>query len=75
MTYAATWTNSNAQGRLEAGVHFIRILGRNPEVEVSFEAVRQYLQGEWLMEQSRKAIRAEVERVRDDYEIVVEPRS
>ena len=24
MTYAATWTNSNAQGRLDAGVHFIR---------------------------------------------------
>ena len=24
MTYTATWTNSNAQGRLEAGVHFVR---------------------------------------------------
>jgi hypothetical protein len=24
MTYAATWINSNAQGRLDAGVHFIR---------------------------------------------------
>ncbi len=23
MTYAATWTNANAQGRLDAGVHFI----------------------------------------------------
>ena len=24
MTYTATWTNSNAQGRLDAGVHFVR---------------------------------------------------
>ncbi len=24
MTYAATWTNANAQGRLDAGAHFIR---------------------------------------------------
>lgn len=55
-----------------SGVHFVRVLARNPEVQATFEAVRPYLQGDWLMDQSRKAISAELARIRDDYEIVIE---
>jgi len=61
-------------GPLESpdGVHFVRAVGRTPEVEASYESVQQYLPGDWLMDQSRSAIRSEVERLRDDYEILVE---
>jgi hypothetical protein len=54
------------------GRHFVRVTGRQPEVEVRFEDVARYLRGDWLMEQSRKAIRDEVERLRAEYEIVIE---
>ncbi|MGE0623886.1 MAG: hypothetical protein AB7I04_22295 [Pseudomonadales bacterium] len=37
-----------------------------------FDAARPYLQGDWMMEQSRQAVRAEVARLRDGYEIVIE---
>lgn len=39
---------------------------------VEYETVRPYLQGDWLMERSRQLVRSEVERLRDDYDIVVE---
>ena len=54
------------------GVHFVRILERTAELQASYESVRQYLQGDWLMEQSRQRIEAGVERLRDDYDIVIE---
>lgn len=54
------------------GVYFVRILGRQPEVAAEFDAVKSYLQGDWMMENSRALIRAEVERVAPDYEVVVE---
>ena len=64
-------------GPLESpdGVHFVRVVGRTPEVKASYESVQQYLRGDWLMDRSRSAIRSEVERLRDDYEILVEPDS
>jgi len=37
-----------------------------------YDAVRPYLQGDWLMEQSRQAVDAEVARLRDGYRVVVE---
>jgi len=37
-----------------------------------YDAVRPYLQGDWLMEQSRQAVRAEVARLRSGYRVVVE---
>jgi len=37
-----------------------------------FDSVRPSVQGDWLMEQSREAVNAEVARLRGNYEIVVE---
>lgn len=54
------------------GVHFVRVVERHPDVQADFESVERYLQGDWLMDRSRAAIRAEVERVRPDYDIVIE---
>lgn len=54
------------------GVHYVRILGRVPEARADFDAVRNYLQGDWMMERSRSLIRAEVERVAPDYEVLIE---
>lgn len=61
-------------GPLESaqGVHFVRVVERHPEVQAEFEFVERYLQGDWLMDRSRAAIRAEVEKVRPDYDIVIE---
>ncbi len=54
------------------GVYFVRVLGRLPEARADFEAVRGYLQGDWMMERSRALIREEVARVAGDYEVIVE---
>jgi parvulin-like peptidyl-prolyl isomerase len=54
------------------GVHYVRILGRTPEMQADFEAVKPYLQGDWMMDQSRSLIRQEVERVSADYEVLIE---
>jgi hypothetical protein len=54
------------------GVHYVRILGRTPELQAEFEAVKPYLQGDWMMDQSRSLIRQEVEKVSADYEVLIE---
>ncbi len=54
------------------GVFFYRVLERMPEVEAEFDAVRNYLQGDWLMDRSRSLIRAEVARVAADYDVIIE---
>lgn len=54
------------------GLFFFRVLDRQPAVEAEFEAVRSYLQGDWMMDRSRSLIRAEVERVAEDYEVIIE---
>jgi hypothetical protein len=56
----------------DLGIYFVRLLGFEPEAEAQFETVRNYLQGDWLMEHSRSLIRAEVERVAPDYEVIIE---
>ena len=56
----------------DLGVYFFRLLGFEPAAEAKFEVVRNYLQGDWMMERSRSLIRAEVERVAPDYEVVIE---
>lgn len=58
--------------RAAQGVHFVRIIEHHPETEASYESVRRYLEGDWLMDRSRRLIRAEVERLRADYEIVID---
>ncbi len=61
-------------GPIEAsqGAYFFRVLGYQPELEAAFEDVRNYLQGDWMLDRSRALIRAEVERVSADYEVIIE---
>ena len=61
-------------GPLESprGAHFVRIISRDPAQEASYESVKSYLEGEWTMAQSRKAIEQEIHRLRDSYEVVIE---
>ncbi len=53
------------------GIHFIRIVGRTPEIESSYGDVRSYLEGDWRLAESRKAIEQEIERLQESYEIVI----
>lgn len=54
------------------GVHFVRIVGRRPPEDAAYEDVKTYLEGEWMMAQSRKVVEQEINRLRDDYEVIVE---
>ena len=54
------------------GVHFVRVVGREPAREAHYEDVRSYLEGDWMMFKSRQAIEQEVERLRDNYDVVIE---
>jgi hypothetical protein len=53
-------------------VVYVRVLDRTPEQQATFEAVKSYLAGDWMMEQSRSLIRQEVDRVAPGYEVVIE---
>ena len=54
------------------GVLYVRVLEQVPEAQADFEAVKNYLQGDWMMDRSRSLIRAEVERVGPDYDVRIE---
>jgi hypothetical protein len=54
------------------GVHFVRVLGREPAQKASYESVRPYLEGEWTLAQSRKIIEQEIGRIRDSYQVIIE---
>jgi hypothetical protein len=62
------------QGPLESihGVHFVRIVDRTPESQSNYAAVKSYLEGDWLMTESRRLIEQEIARLQADYEIVIE---
>ncbi len=62
------------QGPFESprGVHFIRVVGREPVREASFESVMSYVEGEWVLAQSRKAIVQEIDRLRNDYDFIID---
>lgn len=55
------WFESNRE-------RYLRADGQPAE----FDDVRPYLRGDWLMEQSRQAISAEVARLQEDYDVVIE---
>ncbi len=38
------------------GMHFIRITGYTPETQQSYESVKHYLSGDWLLAQTRQSI-------------------
>ncbi len=54
------------------GVHFVRIVSREPAREASFENIRSYVEGEWMLAQSRKAVEQEIDRLRDDYDVIID---
>lgn len=54
------------------GVHFVRIIDREPALQAQYEDVKTYLEGDWLMAQSRKAIEKELNKLSNNYEIVIE---
>ncbi len=54
------------------GAHLFRVRARIPAMDADFDTVRQYLQGDWLMAESRKAILSEVDGLLDDYEVRLE---
>ncbi len=54
------------------GRHFVRVTARHPSRDYSFEEVKNSLAGDYSMVQSREAIEAEVEKLKEEYEIVVE---
>ncbi|MGI9320774.1 MAG: peptidyl-prolyl cis-trans isomerase [Thiogranum sp.] len=54
------------------GIHFIRITARTPEYQSSYDEVKSYIEGYWTMAQSRKLIEQEIERLQENYEIVIE---
>jgi len=54
------------------GVHFIRITEYRPARQQSFEQVERFLTGEWMLQKTRGRIEDEVEKLRADYEVIVE---
>ncbi len=66
--------NDHWHGPFESiqGIHFVRITDRTPAVQPDYEEVRPYLEAQWAMAESRKAIEQEVSRLQDNYEVVIE---
>ncbi len=54
------------------GANIVRITGHNSAIDPPFESVEQYLEGEWRLAKTRERVELEIEKLRDDYEIVVE---
>lgn len=53
------------------GIYFVRITDRTPAVQPDYEEVKSYLEAQWTMAESRKAIEQEVSRLRDNYEVLI----
>ena len=53
-------------------MYFVRITGREPARGADFEHIKEYLERDWVMAQGDKVVQQEIERLRDNYEIVVE---
>lgn len=54
------------------GTHFVRVINRTPESLPDYEAVKPYLKGQWVLAESRRLIEQELERLKDDYEVIIE---
>mgnify|MGYP001819416232 CR=1 FL=1 len=54
------------------GIHFLRISNRTPPIPAEFDQVKGYLEGRWSLAESRQLIEQELQRLRDDYEIVID---
>ena len=54
------------------GTHFVRITAREPSQQARYEDAKSYLEGDWFIAQSRKAIEQEIQKLSNNYEIVIE---
>jgi hypothetical protein len=54
------------------GIHFVRITDRSPESQLSFEEVKSYIEGQWMLSEARRLIEQEIVHLRDSYEVVIE---
>ena len=54
------------------GIHFLRIIEREPQRDADFEHIKAYLQRDWLMAQSQVVVQQEIERLLDAYEVDIE---
>ncbi len=54
------------------GIHMLRITGYEPAQQANFEHIKDYLQRDWIMLQSQKIVAQEIERLRKNYDIVIE---
>ena len=61
-------------GPLESvqGAHFVRIVGRTSSMQLTYQDVAGYIEAEWNLVQSRRVIQQELERLQDDYEILID---
>lgn len=62
------------QGPFEStyGVHYVKIIERTPATPARYEDVKSYIDGYWQVAESRKLIEEEIERLQQNYEVIVE---
>lgn len=53
-------------------VHFVRVVGQEPEQQAEYERMKDYLKGDWMMAESHKMISQEIERLRASYDVIIE---
>jgi hypothetical protein len=53
------------------GVHFVRVISRQAEQPMEFEAIRTMLESHWMNEQLAEAVTREVDRLKQDYIIIL----
>ena len=54
------------------GVHFVRVSDRTAESQSSYEQVKSYIEGYWMMAVSRRLIEQELGRLQQNYEVIIE---
>ena len=54
------------------GTLFVRVAGRTPESQPSYEQVKSYIEGYWTMAASRRLIEQELGRLQQNYEVIIE---
>ena len=54
------------------GVHFVRVVGREPAQESSYEGVQSFVEGEWTMAHTREVVEQEIDRLRETFDVVIE---
>jgi len=56
------------------GQHFVRVYERSTEHPMSYQQMQPFLGSEWRVAQARQAIEQALERIRPDYDVVIEGR-